>query len=113
VSAPPNAPDPSPPARKKKKRRRKPRSESAAGPPFAADYPRTPEVERMVAAFEAGDFAAVRRAAAALRDAADPEVRRAALDLYRRSGSDAASLYLLLLGLGLALFVFWHHLGGR
>ena len=74
-------------------------------PPFARPYPRTPELDRLVRAFQAGDYATVRAEAPKLAaGAADPEVAAAARDLRGRLEPDPMVLYLL--GLAVALLVF-------
>lgn len=79
---------------------------------FARSFPDDPELGRLVAAFEAGDYHTVREEAPKLAErTADPLVRQAALDLRRRIDPDPVQLYLL--GLTLALLVFltaWFYL---
>jgi hypothetical protein len=105
--------------RKKKKARRgevERRTLDADGrerPRFLLDFPPDPELQRLVAAFEAGDYATVRRDAQTLADASeDPAVRDAALELRRRIDPDPLIRYLLLLSvllLGfLVLYVYTH-----
>lgn len=58
-------------------------------PRFIFTYPRDPELERLVAAFERGDFRTVHRETPLLVDSAtDPEVKAAARDLLRRIQPD-------------------------
>ena len=72
-------------------------------PSFLLEFPDDPELERLIAAFEDGDFARIRREAPALAQRTHDEgVRRAALELRRRIDPDP--LLLVLLGLSLALF---------
>jgi hypothetical protein len=74
-------------------------------PAFLLAFPDDPELEQLIAAFEEGDFARVRRDAPELaRRTHDEAVRRAALELRRRIDPDA--LLVTLLGLSLALFAF-------
>jgi hypothetical protein len=74
-------------------------------PEFTRSFPHDPELDRLVQAFEAGDYHTVRNEAPALAErTSDPAVRKAALDLRRRIDPDPAQLYLL--GLTLALLVF-------
>jgi hypothetical protein len=74
-------------------------------PAFLLDFPEDPELEVLIAAFEAGDFAEVRRRAPELaRRAEDESVRRAALELRRRIDPDP--LLVVLLMFALSLFVF-------
>ncbi len=52
---------------------------------FLRGYPDDPELARLVAAFERGDYATVREGAPSLAQGTpDEDVRRAALDLQRR-----------------------------
>lgn len=79
---------------------------------FARNFPEDPELGRLVAAFEAGDYRTVRQDAAKLAERTqDPLVRQAALDLRKRIDPDPIQLYLL--GLTLALLAFltsWFYL---
>jgi hypothetical protein len=76
-----------------------------ARPPFARQYPRTPEIDRLLEAFEKGDYGTVRLDAPKVAAAAtDPQVAAAARDMQRRTSADPLALYLM--GLTLALFVF-------
>jgi hypothetical protein len=81
---------------------------NAAGedrPAFLLEFPEDPQLELLILAFEAGNFAEVRAQAPRLAaSTADDAVRRAALELRRRTDPDP--LLLLLLGLCIALFVF-------
>lgn len=81
---------------------------NAAGeerPAFLLEFPEDAELERLIAAFEAGNFAHVRSEAPKLAArTADEAVRRAALEL--RSRTDPDQLLLLLLLLCVSLFVF-------
>jgi hypothetical protein len=108
-----------PPAPKKKKRKRKLAEAPAAPAPFerpALDangrerprfllrFPLDPELDRLVAAFEAGNYAEVRRAAPELAERAElPEVRRAADELLRRIEPD--QLLKLYLAVAVALLL--------
>ncbi len=109
--------------RKKKKRKRKKRREpeeepelrparDAQGrdrPAFLLAFPHDPELEPLIEAFEAGDYATVRREAPELAERTDdPEVRDAAQELRRRIDPDPLARYLLLTGVGLLLFlIIW------
>jgi hypothetical protein len=74
-------------------------------PAFLLRFPHDPELEPLIAAFEQGDFAKVRREAPALaRRAPDEAVRRAALELRRRIDPDP--LLVVLLVFALSLFAF-------
>lgn len=72
---------------------------------FLLDFPRDPSLEPVIEAFELGNFAAVRRLAPELStEHAEPNVRRAALELLARTRPDP--LLVLLLGAAVALFAF-------
>ena len=75
-------------------------------PPFARQYPSTPELDRLLEAFEHGDYATVRAEAPKLAAAAaDPRVAAAARDLAKRTLPDPLALYLMALTLGLLVFL--------
>lgn len=85
---------------------------NAAGeerPAFLLEFPRDPELEALMAAFEDGDFARVRREAPELaRRTRDDAVRRAALELRRRVDPDPLLVVLLVFALSLfAFLVAW------
>ncbi len=61
-------------------------------PPFAQGYPDDPELLRLVAAFEAGDYARVNDGARALAESPDPVLRDAARDLASRTRPDSATV---------------------
>jgi len=74
-------------------------------PTFVLDFPRDPALDRLVTAFERGDYRTVRREAPRVaRDAASPAVRRAALELRRRIDPDPVAVALL--GIAVALLAF-------
>jgi hypothetical protein len=74
-------------------------------PAFLLRFPHDPELEQLMAAFEQGDFATVRREAPALaRRSRDEAVRRAALELRRRIDPDP--LLVVMLVFSLSLFAF-------
>jgi hypothetical protein len=79
---------------------------------FLRTFPDDPELNRLIAAFEAGDFATVRTEAPKLAERTESAaVKKAALDLRRRIEPDPMQLYLL--GLTLVLLVFltaWFYL---
>jgi hypothetical protein len=75
-------------------------------PRFLLAFPHDPKLDRLVAAFEAGDYRTVRGEAPELADQADdPRVRDAALELWRRIEPDPLLRYLLFASLGLLLFL--------
>jgi hypothetical protein len=74
-------------------------------PLFARQYPSAPEIDRLLEAFEKGDYATVRLDAPKVAaSATDPRVADAARDLAKRTLPDPMALYLI--GLTMALFVF-------
>ncbi len=117
----PSAPPPEKKKRKKKKKQRKVEVLEAAPqrsaldahgrerPRFLLSFPSDPELDRLVAAFERGDFATVRADAPALAERTEDEhVRDAALELRRRLDPDPLIKYLLLASVVL-LFVLVMH----
>jgi hypothetical protein len=114
MTADQNASDELPPRRRRRKRRRqrlepttRERFDSAGRERavFILDFPADPELESLIAAFEEGDYARVRREAPALAARTDnPAVRNAALELRRRIDPDPLVKYLL--GVSIALLVF-------
>jgi len=78
-------------------------------PRFLLDFPEDPQLERLITAFEAGNFAFVRREAESLaRSTTDPDVRNAALELRRRIDPDPLAKYLLAISLALlVLLTIW------
>jgi hypothetical protein len=110
----------------KRKRKRKKRAPDAAGAPpepappaltadgrerpiFVLGFPRDPELDRLVRAFELGNYAHVREHAPQLAErGATDEIRAAARELARRIEPDP--LIKILLALSIALLValaFW------
>jgi len=89
---------------------------NAAGrerPRFLLGFPQHPDLARLAAAFEAGNYALVREQAEALAERAEsPAVRDAALELRRRIDPDPLAKYLLALTaallLSLAYFAYHH-----
>ncbi|HKQ70338.1 MAG TPA: hypothetical protein VJT73_13405 [Polyangiaceae bacterium] len=79
---------------------------------FTRSFPPDADLERLVAAFEAGDYLTVRNEAPKLAGRTEnPDVKKAALDLRRRLEPDPVQLYLL--GLTFALLAFltaWFYL---
>lgn len=86
---------------------------SIPGPAFAKDFPRDPELDRVLALFEQGNYAAVRTAAADLiARTKDDEIRAAAKQILDRLKPDPLALYLV--GIAAALLVilagwYWTH----
>ena len=82
-------------------------------PAFALSFPKDPGLDALVAAFEAGDDARVRREAPALAKSTDrPEVRTAARELRKRLDPDPIAVYLLGTAALLLVFLagwFWMH----
>jgi len=111
--------------RPKRKKRRKVADATPAEPPpgpadrgpdkpaFARDFPEDPALDALVAAFEAGDYARVRREAPALaRSTERDDVRAAARELARRLEPDPVAVYLLVLSAVLLAFLagwYWLH----
>jgi len=113
---------PEQPRRKKRKKKRKKKREEvstldASGrerPRFLLSFPRDPELDRLVAAFESGDYATVRDGTMDLADRTEDErVRDAALELLRRTQPDPLIKYLLLAAVALLAFLVLHAYGHR
>lgn len=109
------------PARRKRKRQRpEVTSDEAASdtaparrdgvPAFALDFPDDPTLTALVAAFEQGDYARVRREAPALvQQTESVAVRKAARELRKRIEPDPLAVYLLAgAALLLAFLAFWY-----
>lgn len=109
------------PARPKRKKRRAPDTEREveAGdeerrprqiPAFARDFPADPALAALVAAFEQGDYARVRREAPLLvQQTESVAVRKAARELRKRLDPDPVAVYLLAgAGLLLAFLALWY-----
>lgn len=82
-------------------------------PRFLLSFPADPDLQRLSAAFEAGNYALVRSEAEALAERTEtPAVRDAALELRRRIEPDPLAKYLLALTaallLSLAYFAYHH-----
>src|SRR3954471_965303 len=74
-------------------------------PRFLLEFPADPELQRLVRAFEAGNYQAVREGAPKLAEQSeDAIVRAAARELRRRIDPDPLMKYLL--WVAIALFVF-------
>lgn len=81
---------------------------------FAARYPDSPELSALLAAFDAGDHAAVRAGALALeRRTDDARVREAARDLRRRLSPHPLGAVLFALAVVLLTVLLVHYLGGH
>jgi hypothetical protein len=111
------------PKRRKKRKKRAPEPEASPAEPkppaltpdgrerplFVLGFPEDPELDRLVHAFEAGNYAFVREHAPKLAErTSSPRVRDAARELARRIEPDP--LIKVLLGLSVALFLvlaFW------
>ena len=75
-------------------------------PRFLLQFPEHPDLARLAAAFEAGNYALVREEAEALAERAEsPAVRDAALELRRRIDPDPLVKYMLALTAALLLFL--------
>jgi hypothetical protein len=113
------------PRRKRKKKRPAPASDTATDddatgeepaerreviPAFALDFPVDPALQALVAAFEHGDYARVRREAPALVKSTDSAaVRKAARTLLKRIEPDPIAVYLLAgAALLLSFLAFWY-----
>ena len=78
-------------------------------PGFVGDFPSDPELDRLVRAFELGNYAFVREHGAKLaKSAADDSVRSAAGDLVRRTEPDPLVKILFLMSVGLFLFMVFY-----
>jgi hypothetical protein len=92
----------SPPARRRPARR----ADGMDRPEFVLDFPEDPELERLIAAFEAGNYALVRTDAPRLAASTEsPAVRDAALELRRRIEPDPLAKYLLAISVLLLVFL--------
>lgn len=81
-------------------------------PFFARAYPRSPELEPLIVAFDRGNYALVRTDARALADkTSDVAVKAAAEDLLRRTRPDSLSSALVLIALGLLVYLAITYLG--
>ena len=108
---------------KRKKRKKKAKAEDELGaaldsegrerPVFLLAFPDEPELNRLVAAFEAGNYALVRSDAPKLAENTDREdVREAALELRRRIDPDPLARFII--GVSVVLLAFltaWAYLG--
>jgi hypothetical protein len=111
MTSEPNAPTVGDAPPESKPLRKRPRLNAAGEerPAFLLAFPEDPELEKLMTAFEQGNFAEVRALAPELASrTGNPEVRRAALELRRRIDPDPLLIVLLLFALSLFLFlVVW------
>ncbi|MCA9620828.1 MAG: hypothetical protein KC731_17515 [Myxococcales bacterium] len=92
----------------------KPARHAGDAPRFTEAYPEDPDLGRLVAAFAAGNFAAVREGAPRLAEKTDDErVKQAALDLRRRIDPSPTSVYLWALGVALLALLYGFYLSHR
>ncbi len=83
-------------------------------PRFLLEFPADPELQRLVRAFEAGNYHTVREDAPKLAERTeDPIVRAAARELRRRIDPDPLLKYLLWIALALFVFVVWYTYQGQ
>jgi len=83
-------------------------------PRFLLAFPEDPELQRLVRAFEAGDYRTVRSGAPKLVvNSDDPIVRAAARELLQRIDPDPLMKYLLWVAMGLFVFVVWYTYQGQ
>lgn len=105
--------------KRKRKKQREPRLRPARDtqgrdrPRFLLSFPHDPELDRLIEAYETGDYATVRRDAPRLAERTeDGAVRDAARELRRRIDPDPLARYLLLTGIALLAFlVIWVYAG--
>jgi hypothetical protein len=120
LQAGPDEPERAAPQPLRKKRRKRKGSDGAPDvrahvPPFATAFPREPDLDRLVDAFERGNYALVRAGARRLAEEAErDEVRRAARELLRRIDPDPlATLMLAAAAALLAFLAAWYWSQGR
>ena len=83
-------------------------------PHFLLSFPDDAELQKLVRAFEAGNYRAVRQLAPELiRTSEDITVRAAARELMRRIEPDPLTKYLLGVALLLFVFVVWYTYQGQ
>ncbi len=84
-------------------------SDGRERPGFLLEFPDDPELQRLVRAFEAGNYEAVRLGAPRLAETTeDPTVRSAARELRKRIDPDPLMKYLLWVAIALFVFVVWY-----
>nr|QVV57675.1 hypothetical protein [Myxococcales bacterium] len=100
-------------ARPRKKRKKKGKAEARREgiPSFAQRFPRDPELDALVEVFERGDYGHVRVEAPRLAERTkSAAVRRAALELARRTRPDPLAVLMLLAAcLLLVFFAAWYY----
>ena len=118
----PSGEAPSAPKKKKKKKKKRAaekdeeKDEESKGPvlgpegwerpAFVLDFPKDPELDRLVRAFELGNYAFVREHGKKLvESSSDPGVKDAAGELLRRIEPDPLVRILFLMTIGLLLFI--------
>jgi hypothetical protein len=80
-------------------------------PRFARNWPKHPELDRLLAAFEAGNFGLVREEAPALiRTTDDKDIKAKAMELRRRIEPTPTAMYLWALGVALVVFLYGYFL---
>ncbi len=106
----------------KRRRKKRKRSQAKTGfrreeldasgrerPRFLLDFPEDPDLERLITAFEAGNYHEVRELApSVIEQGGSPEVRSAARELRRRIDPDPLLKYLLLATLLLLGALVWY-----
>jgi hypothetical protein len=82
-------------------------------PRFIFSYPKDPELDRLVAAFERGDYRTVHQAAPRLAESAtDPAVKDAARDLFQRIQPDPLVRWFWVIAVAVFTFlVVWSYTG--
>ena len=110
------------PRLKRRRRRQRPKTPRTTAPEaadldegrpaFTRAWPHDAALDALVAAFEAGDYARVRREAPTLAERTESTaVRRAARELRRRLDPDPVAVYMLMVaGALLALLAGWYWL---
>jgi hypothetical protein len=125
-----SAPEPSKQAKQRKSKKRKPKrrvepanaadvepestlrdaldAQGRERPRFLLNFPDHPQLNQLIAAYERGDYASVRRDAPELaQKSQDPEVREAAVELRRRIEPDPLARYMLLAAITLLVFLLY------
>lgn len=81
-------------------------------PLFARDWPASPDLDRLLDAFERGNYAYVRAEAPRVAErASDPAVKAAALDLRKRIDPAPLAGILIFVAIGLLVVLAGHYLG--